>query len=72
MVESVPGQLQSPGIGTNKGVETFLPNQENVFDKDYLAYGYSLTARQWGLLRVDGRDPLLHICEIPVNRVTFN
>ncbi len=76
----VSGRMQSPGVWANEGDGTammnldqaFLPNQENVFDKDYLAYGYSLTARQWGLLRVDGRDPLLHICEIPVNRVTFN
>jgi hypothetical protein len=47
----------------------FLPNQETVFEKDFLSYGYSLSARQWGLLRVDGKDPLLYICEIPVNQV---
>lgn len=72
------GRQQSAGIWVNDGDSTtmmnmesaFLPNQELVFDKDFLAYGYSLTGRQWGLLRVDGRDPLLYICEIPVNRVS--
>ena len=75
----ISGRQQSPGIWVNDGDSTtmmnmesaFLPNQETVYDKDLLAYGYSLTARQWGLLRVDGRDPLLYICEIPVNRVSF-
>jgi hypothetical protein len=75
----VSGRQQSPSIWVNDGDGTtmmnldsaFLPNQEQVFDKDFLAYGFSLSARQWGLLRVDGRDPLLHICEIPVNQVSF-
>lgn len=75
----ISGRQQSPGAWVNDGDSTtmmsldsaFLPNQEAVFDKDFLAYGYSLSARQWGLLRVDGRDPLLHICEIPVNQVIF-
>lgn len=73
----ISGRQQSPGVWINDGDSTtmmnldsaFLPNQETVFDKDFLAYGYSLSARQWGLLRVDGKDPLLHICEIPVNQV---
>ena len=73
----VSGRQQSPSIWVNDGDGTtmmnldaaFLPNPELVFDKDFLAYGFSLSARQWGLLRVDGRDPLLHICEIPVNQV---
>lgn len=47
----------------------FLPNQDQMFDKDFLAYGFSLSAKQWGMLRVDGKDPLLYICEIPTTQV---
>jgi hypothetical protein len=73
----ISGRQQSPGVWINDGDGTtmmnldtaFLPNQETVFEKDFLSYGYSLSARQWGLLRVDGKDPLLYICEIPVNQV---
>lgn len=73
----ISGRQQSPGVWVNDGDGTtmmnldtaFLPNQETVFEKDFLSYGYSLSARQWGLLRVDGKDPLLHICEIASNRV---
>lgn len=49
----------------------FLPNQEQGFDKEFLAYAFSISAKQWGLLRTDGRDPLLYICEIPSTMVLF-
>lgn len=75
----ISGHQQSPGVWVNDGDGTtmmnldtaFLPNQETLFEKDFLSYGYSLSARQWGLLRVDGKDPLLHICEIAVNQVNL-
>ena len=73
----ISGRQQSPGNWVNDGDGTtminldvaFLPNQDQLFDKDFLAYGFSLSAKQWGLLRVDGRDPLLYICEIPMTQV---
>ena len=73
----ISAHQQSSGTWVNDGDSTtmvnldsaFLPNQDQAFEKNYLAYGFSLSAKQWGLLRVSGNDPLFYICEIPTNQV---
>lgn len=75
----ISGRQAGPGNWKNDGDGTamvnldsaFLPNQEAIVDANFLAYGYSLSARQWGLLRVDGLDPMLYICEILASQVFF-
>lgn len=68
-----PGNWKNDGDGTTmiNLDSAFLPNQDTSADANFLAYGYSLSARQWGLLRVDGLDPMLYICEILASQVLF-
>nr|CAG4651561.1 EOG090X0064 [Triops cancriformis] len=49
----------------------FLPNEEALPNWDYLAYTYSEKAKAWGLSKVDGRDPLLYICEVPYTQASL-
>ena len=69
--QTSPSNWKNDGDGTAMmNLDTaFLPNQETQINDDYLAYGYSLSSRQWGLLRVDGQDPMLYICEILASQV---
>ena len=49
----------------------FLPERENVFGKDFLAYGYSENLKRWGLEKVNGQEPHYYICEAPATNLLY-
>jgi len=63
---------QTSNLWTNEGDNTplqglesaFLPDQEQIVDKNFAAYSYSETSSQWGLFKVSGSERQLYICEI--------
>ncbi|XP_042239978.1 contactin-like isoform X2 [Homarus americanus] len=65
--QKTPSFWENEGDGTSYQdmMEAILPNQGNSPTKNYLAYSYSFRHKEWGLLMVDGDDPLLYMCEIP-------
>ncbi|KAK8720533.1 hypothetical protein OTU49_013266, partial [Cherax quadricarinatus] len=50
-------------------MEALLPNQGSSPTRNFLAYSYSYRHKEWGLLMVDGEEPLLYICEIPQGNI---
>ncbi|XP_045597115.1 contactin [Procambarus clarkii] len=65
--QKTPNFWENAGDGTSfqDMMEAFLPNQGSGPTKNFLAYSYSYRHKEWGLLMVDGEEPLLYICEIP-------
>lgn len=66
-VQKTPNFWENEGDGTSfqDMMEALLPNQGSSLRKNYLVYSYSFRHKEWGLLMVEGEDPLLYICEIP-------
>lgn len=66
-IQKTPNIWENEGDGTSYQdmMEAFLPNQGSSPKKQFLAYMYSVQYKEWGLLMVDGEDPLLYVCEIP-------
>ncbi|XP_071453390.1 contactin [Hetaerina americana] len=70
---------QSAGYWVNEGDSSqlinmdaaFLPDQENVYKKDFLAYSFSESQKKWGFLKVSGDEPLLYICEALITRLHY-
>lgn len=67
-------KLQS-GLWINEADSTTLINMDNAFlpepndniiERDYLAYSYSDNLYRWGLEKVTGREELLYICEATI------
>lgn len=78
----ISARQQSPQYWTNDGDGTQMSNMENAFLKDdhivyqqdqigrdYLVYKFSDITRKWGFEKVDGYEPLLFVCEAPVNKL---